>query len=169
MKIYGFTDNEEALGNIADWDTAIKGFGIKAKHIIDLNKNLKLVCNMGGKQFEYEPRIALKRDGELTHIICGQFFICKFDDAGKLVDVENSDVPFIEECLARFPKEHLQLYYIYYLKKHNLVKYARAYAPVRRALFACYDEFWSGNAVYHALLPEVFGQKVLECTLGSNR
>ncbi len=65
---------------------------------VTLEEGVGLICNEEGQLLGLAPNRAVK---EIRQVICGNFFVSRYNDAGETVDVTDAD---IKKYAERFPR-----------------------------------------------------------------
>jgi hypothetical protein len=99
MKVYGFTEKAVGFMEVENSLKAEQSFVGGYIEVIGLTDELDLVCNDEGKINQMEPRAAWMYKGELVDIICGDCFVCRHNDEGEFVSIEDSDKDIIKRSL----------------------------------------------------------------------
>ena len=103
MKVYGFTDNREGIveieNSLCDEQEFVGGY----IEVISIGNGIDLVCNEEGKINNLKPNVVWIEEGKVVEIICGNCFLCRYNDAGDFISVKDEDVNYIKSRL--FPIE----------------------------------------------------------------
>jgi len=103
MKVYGFTNAMEGFIEIENSLEAEQRFVDGYIEVISIGNGIDIVCNEEGKINHLQPTVAWIEDGEVIEIICGNCFLCRYNDEGNFVSIKNEDVEYIKFKL--FPIE----------------------------------------------------------------
>jgi hypothetical protein len=99
MRVYGFTEKAVGFMEVENSLKAEQHFVGGHIEVLGLTDELDLVCNDEGKICQMEPRAVWIYRGELVEIICGDFFVCRHNDEGEFVSIEDRDEAVIKRFL----------------------------------------------------------------------
>lgn len=99
MKVYGFSNEKEGLTDIDNTLKAMQKFVGGRIEKVSFTDEIDLICNEEGKILGMLPSAAWFEDNELVDVICGDCFLCRFDNKGNFTDIKGSDVEIIERKL----------------------------------------------------------------------
>lgn len=99
MKVFGFKENEAGIMEIENKLEAEQKFVGGHIEVVSVTPELDLVCNEEGKFNGMNP-VAAWLDGEqVLDVIYGNCFVCRWNEEGEFVSIEDSDVDIIKEKL----------------------------------------------------------------------
>ena len=99
MKVYGFTEETVGVMEIENSLKAEQDFVGGYIEVYCIGNNLDLVCNDEGKINGLEFRVAHIVDEKIIEAIAGDCFVCRHNDEGEFVSIEDDDIDYIKENL----------------------------------------------------------------------
>ena len=99
MKVYGFTGNGAKEMEVENTLEGLQQFVGGYIECINLTEELVLVCNEEGKNNGMPISTIWLEDGEVVEMIAGPCLVCRSDEEGEFVSIEDSDISVIREKL----------------------------------------------------------------------
>lgn len=99
MKVYGFKKETEGLMEIENALKAMQDFVGGHIEAIGFGNGIDLICNDEGKINGLLPVAVWLEDGEIAEVICGDCFLCRHDNEGNFVSINDEDVNYIKTKL----------------------------------------------------------------------
>lgn len=101
MRVYGFMMNgNHGFVEIENTLKAEQEFVGGRIEVISITDEIDLVCNDEGKILELMPSLAIMDNNEIVDVICGNCFLCRFDDEGNFNDIKDDDIEKIKEKVS---------------------------------------------------------------------
>ena len=99
MKVFGIKENEAGIMEIENSLEAEQKFVGGLIEVVSITPELDLVVNDEGKLNNMKPVAAWKDGEKVLDLICGNCFVCRWNEEGEFVSIDDSDVDIIKEKL----------------------------------------------------------------------
>lgn len=114
VKVYGFKNEQQGIIEIENSLEAEQAFVEGLIDVYALTDNLDIVLNDEGLINGLEPKAVVlgegtdeaKKQRKIKEIIHGDFFVCRYDEDGNFVSIEEGDV----ETIRHFVKAIISVY-----------------------------------------------------------
>lgn len=99
MRVYGFTEMKQGIMEVENSLEAEQAFVGGYIEVYCISDKLDVVCNDEGKINGLELRVAHIEDERIIEVIAGDCFVCRHNDEGEFVSIEDEDFEVIKEKL----------------------------------------------------------------------
>ena len=99
MRVYGFTEMKQGIMEVENSLKAEQAFVGGYIEVYCISDKLDVVCNDEGKINGLELRVAHIEDKRILEVIAGDCFVCRHNDEGEFVSIEDEDLEVIKEKL----------------------------------------------------------------------
>lgn len=102
MRVYGFKENMFGLMEVENSLEAVQKFVGGYIETIGMGNGIVLVCNEEGKLNNMAPVAVWVENNEIADVICGSCFLCRHDNVGNFISINEEDADYIKTKLLPY-------------------------------------------------------------------
>lgn len=99
MKVYGFKEKVHGIMEIGDDLQSYRNFVGGSLEVYCIGNSLDIVLNQEGRLKGLELRVEYIEGDRIIQVIAGDCFVCRHDEYGKFISINDEDIPYIKEKL----------------------------------------------------------------------